>query len=633
MTHIYMKRIAILLACTLACAFLTLGCNSEAPVARTSVDEADIAALAGTSHPRLVMDRKDFKKLFKTVRRDLAKGVESPVVLMHRSIMKRADAALEEAPLEYKKDISNKRILHVSNSALHRIGHCAYAYLFTGEAKYLEHAEMDINTVCDFADWNPSHYLDTGEMGAAVAFGYDWLYDALSPETRAKAEKVVKTHIFDSRIGRGFYKVINNWNQVCNGGVVAAAIAFADIWPEEALGAVNDAITSNIPCMETSYSPDGAYREGPGYWSYGTHFQILLDTELKKAFGTDFGLSDIQGFDRTMDYYVSTRGNAGKCFDYSDNGDNISPEPALWYFAARFGKEEMLFNELELLRERGYSTRLLPVFIQYAMKVDPDRIKAPATLTYSGQGGTPVVMTRTGWGPQDLYLGVKGGTAAENHAHMDAGSFVYDAYGQRWSMDLVRQSYAEVENLLWENGGEYWAMKQESMRWRLCRINNRFHSTLTVNDEDHVMKGFATLEEVYDTNERRGALLDMTGVFGDALASVKREAVIQDGSFLRVTDSMEAGDKPAVVRWSMATPAEPELTEGGIILRAGGVEMLLHAEGADVDYRIWSGNCRDYEGIIPQREAPYPTPVWIVGFETEVPASAAVTTVTTLKKN
>jgi len=627
MRHTYLH-----LAAAVAIVLMALSCSgTQEP--RTGVEASDIEALASSDHPRLVMNRKEFKQLFKTVRRDLAKGVESPVAAMHQDIMKFADGCLDAGDLIYKKDISDKRILHVSNAALHRISSCAYAYRFTGDRKYLERAEKDMLSVLAFKDWNPSHYLDTGEMSAAVSFGYDWLYDDLQSETRALAEQVIKSHVFETRGSAWFYKAINNWNQVCNGGVVAAAIAFADIWPEEALSAVNDAITSNRPAMEAGYSPDGAYREGPGYWSYGTHFQILLNTELACAFGTDFGLSDTPGFDRTMDYYVFTRGCAGKCFNYSDNGESIGAEPALWYFGARFGKEDMLFNEVELMRERGYKTRLLPVFVKYAAAVDVRKIAAPSTLTYSGQGGTPVVMTRTGWGPQDLYLGVKGGTASENHGHMDAGSFVYDAYGQRWSMDLVRQSYAEVENLAKATGSDYWDMSPGSMRWRLCRINNRFHSTLTINDEDHIMKGFATLSNVWDGPEQRGASLDMTGIFGDALKSVRRDVSIIDGEYLRVTDVFDPNGREAQVRWSMATPAEPEIVEDGIVLRAGGVEMKLCTTSSEaVNYRIWSGDCRDYPGVIPQGEAPYPTPVWIVGFETTVPAGSGIATITTLKK-
>ena len=119
-------------------------------------------------------------------------------------------------------------VLALLAAALLRIFSCAYAYRATGDRKYLEHAENDINTVCSFADWNGQrHFLDVGEMAAAVALGYDWLYADLKPETRANAERALREYAFTAagQYGANFYKASNNWNQVCNAGLVCAALA------------------------------------------------------------------------------------------------------------------------------------------------------------------------------------------------------------------------------------------------------------------------------------------------------------------------------------------------------------------------------------------------------------------------
>ena len=80
---------------------------------------------------------------------------------------------------------------------------------------------------------------------------------------------------------------------------------------------------------------------------------------------------------------------------------------------------------------------------------------------------TPVVMVHTDWTytDTDKYLGIKGGKAGSSHGHMDAGSFVYDAYGVRWSMDFGLQSYTTLESVLAGLGGNLWDMGQNSMRW------------------------------------------------------------------------------------------------------------------------------------------------------------------------
>ena len=47
--------------------------------------------------------------------------------------------------------------------------------------------------MCEFPDWNPSHFLDTAEMSNAVGVGYDWLYDYLDEPTRKKVREALIT--------------------------------------------------------------------------------------------------------------------------------------------------------------------------------------------------------------------------------------------------------------------------------------------------------------------------------------------------------------------------------------------------------------------------------------------------------
>ena len=46
-------------------------------------------------------------------------------------------------------------------------------------------AVLEMKAVAAFPDWNPSHFLDVAEMTNALAIGYDWLYDDLTPTDRA----------------------------------------------------------------------------------------------------------------------------------------------------------------------------------------------------------------------------------------------------------------------------------------------------------------------------------------------------------------------------------------------------------------------------------------------------------------
>ena len=50
------------------------------------------------------------------------------------------------------------------------------------------------------------------------------------------------------------------------------------------------------------YAPDGGWAEGPGYWTYATHYTVCLLAALQTALGTDHGLSQTPGFDKAGDF-------------------------------------------------------------------------------------------------------------------------------------------------------------------------------------------------------------------------------------------------------------------------------------------------------------------------------------------
>ena len=108
-------------------------------------------------------------------------------------------------------------------------------------------AEQEMVSVCSFGDWNPSHFLDVGEMTMAVAIGYDWLFDKLSPETRRVVRESILQKGFapsNDKQYNWFLKAENNWNQVCNTGLVYGALALLDSDSKEAAAVIERAMSS-----------------------------------------------------------------------------------------------------------------------------------------------------------------------------------------------------------------------------------------------------------------------------------------------------------------------------------------------------------------------------------------------------
>src|SRR5690606_6664397 len=140
---------------------------------------------------------------------------------------------------------------------------------------------------------------------------------------------------------------------------------------------------------------------------------------------------------------------------------------------------------------------------------------------WKGEGHNPVVIFRGGENdPRQFYFGGKGGRATVNHGNMDAGSFILEIDGVRWSIDPGNQSYNEIE----QTGFNLWGTCQTCERWQLLTKNNFGHSTLTVNNALHINNGFASLAD-FKRGERPEATFDMKDVFGGALNSATRRFV------------------------------------------------------------------------------------------------------------
>lgn len=608
-------------------------------------DVVDFSMLTSSKHPRLLMDDAELLE----VKTEIANGRNNALNSIHRTVMHLADSiVVVDAPVEYRFDESNKRLLLRSREALTRIFYCAYAYRFTGEERYLAHAEKDILDVCAFPNWNPSHFLDVGEMAAAVGLGLDWLYNGLKESTKAKATETIDRYAFKPAANEDvnwFYYNEGNWNQVCNGGLTVAAIASFERLDTASTRIITDAISSNRAMMKKIYSPDGNYGEGPDYWNYGNIFQTLMLSALETALGSDFGLSETEGFRSTAEYLLFTRGCCGKVYNYYDNPAKITDAYSLWYFADKFNDSSLLYNDLAALEGRDYTQtdciRLLPMLIPYAYHIGKksggrlasDGIAKPSKHLFSGHGITPVVMCRGDWSgtEEDWYLGIKGGTPNSSHAHMDGGSFVFEAHGVRWATDLSGEKYQTAENGMRALGADLWDLSQNSFRWRMFKLNNRQHNTLTVNGHDHNTKGKATLLKAIDTPNSKGGVFNLTELFTGDLSSATRTVTVDNGSSLIVKDVLTA-EKDANIRWTMVTEAEPQLTKKGIVLSKDGKKMLLSVKGqtGKVDYCQWSNDPSDYDSPTASFESKNGG-IWIVGFTTDIPAGRTVTLITELK--
>ena len=534
------------------------------------------------SHPRLLMKAGEESAVQRLIEKD------KDMMRFHQNIIEYSDAVLDK-PVS-KRIKTGKRLLDVSRTVLARVFYLSYSYRMTGNEAYLHRAEQEMLAACEFSDWNPSHFLDVGEMCFGLAVGYDWLYDKLSPATRSTIRKaIVEKGFVPAQNGqKGFYRSTTNWNQVCNGGLVCAAIAIFEDERRESIQIIENAIKA-VPRSLAGYAPDGGYAEGYQYWGYGTTYSVLLNDALEYSFGHCAGLDKAPGFMESARFLQFLNGPSKECFNYSDAAPTSYGNIMMFWFAAKLQDPSLLYIEKDYLRNPDLKfglymeERFLPCLPIFASRMSSNKVCKPKMNTWVSSGINPIFIYREDWGSdKSAYLGVKAGTAGYSHAHMDAGSFIYENQGVRWAMDLGMQDYYSLES----KGVDLWNMTQNSQRWEVFRLSSDVHNTLTLGGANHMIDGKAEFSQVYDTKAAKGVEVDLASTLGPKVTKATRRIVLDRKQNLSVTDYVENGDGEVVLRWTMCTPAEAEIDGDNAFLLSKDGKKLKVTVAADAELFI-----------------------------------------------
>jgi hypothetical protein len=507
-------------------------------------------------HPRLIALDADIARVRGLVASD-------PVARKwHEDLRARASQVLTQPPVEYH--LIGPRLLQVSREALRRIVTLGLLYRLDGDRAYADRAISELMTICAFKDWHPPHFLDTAEMTHAAAIGYDWLYDLLTPAQRA----IVKQAIIEKGIepalelykgNKGWVGGVYNWTQVCNGGITIGALAIADEEPALANLVLSYARRSIAKTFD-EFEPDGAWLEGCGYWNYGTRYAVYFLAALQTALGTDFGFTDHPGFALAGDFRVYLAGPTYRVFNFADGGEGIGRAGQMFWFADRYHKP-------------------LYAWFEASVPASPD----PWALLWYVPGGTrpadlpldkqfrraDVAVFRSAWGdPNAVFVGFKGGRNPAPHGHLDLGTFVLDALGQRWACDLGADDY---------NLPGYFGKQ----RWTYYRLSTAGHNTLTVNDQNQALDCQAPITAFSSSPDRAFAVADLSAAY-PMMRKVQRGVALLARKHVLIQDEIEA-EKPVDVVWAMHTRAELSLDGATATLAQGGKSLtarILSPQGA-----------------------------------------------------
>lgn len=526
--------------------------------------------------PRLILNKDIEKNLKKKLETD-------PVVQNMYEAIKLNAAEIQKEPL-LERVVVGRRLLSTSREMLYRINMLGMVYRMDKDKTVLDRINDEVVAVCNFSDWNPSHYLDVAEMSMAVAFAIDWAGKDLPKSTvemakKALIEKGIKPS-YNKQGNTGWVNGTNNWNQVCHGGMIAASIVIAEDDPELAAQTIARAL-DGMPHALVEYGPDGVYPEGSTYWSYGTSFSVLTAAMFESAFGTDFGLADYPAFKESAVFRALANAPSGWYYNFADCGDRRGEagDVTLAWFAVKTGNAGFFEKKRFLLppAEMGKLARNAGAALVWLSQYEAGSAK-PLPTAWKGEGANPVVFFNNGPDdPRQYYFGGKGGRGMVNHGNMDGGSFIFELDGVRWVVDPGNQSYHALE----QTGFDLWGRCQECERWTLLTKNNYGHSTLTINGELHRTEGLVTIAD-FKTGARPEVTFDMTPTLAGQVKKASRRFVKEGPASILIEDMIETLPETKMVTWQLMTTADVEITDVGATLKQDGkqlnMEILSHPE-------------------------------------------------------
>ncbi|MBA4139636.1 MAG: heparinase II/III family protein, partial [Segetibacter sp.] len=494
-------------------------------------------------------------------------------------LKKEADKELNSVP---QKFIPDAQLLAISREQIKRLVTLSMAYRLFKDSRYAKKAEEELINVCKFPSWHPEHFLDDAEMTTAVAIGYDWCYNYLSPAARLAAENAIRENGFKpawpiyERTDKTPFNRENNWNMVCNSGMLNGAIAIGDKYPDD-LNRILQYAVKNTPNLLESFAPEGVFNEGPGYWSYNGMYMALFFDNLKRNIHNDYGLPNMKGINNTAHFYTSIIGPAREPYNFGDASEHFDYSGTFFLLSKLYHQPEIAEfyrNAIEYAigQYRSKGDFSFPRFFFLAIPWFDDAKVATSEKTKKLEifNGVTDFIIMNGNDKADsnrLYLAAKTGKPSWSHNQLDVGSFIVESDGERWGIDLGADSYS-LPN--------FWDYKPGGVRWNYFRNTNMAHNTLTIDDKITNSDGVGELIRSNKGNAKPFGIFDMSTSYEGQVSSVLRgfKLLSQDAVLIRDEITLKPGSKK--VSWRFLTNAGVKIDGSTATLSQNGKKFYIN---------------------------------------------------------
>lgn len=540
--------------------------------------EKMISAISSV-HPRIWINNEKIENLKELIQND------NTIKQWYQNIKTDATKLLSE-PLPVYEDDDPQR-LACSQNVVASVPLLSLVYLLENDERYATRAYEYMMAVCEFEDWVPYHFLDTSNITIAVSVGYDWLYDYFKAKNIDVSYFEDKIASMGLNMGRDAYlkklytgnywwvDAETNWNVCCNTGMAIGALAIADVDKHSNLCAyILETGLESLERMLPRFAPDGAWFEGPSYWHSTTAPLCSYVNALETALGTDYGIMSFEGLSNTAYYPIMNTG-AKITFNLHDASESAVDAPQYWYLAKLYNDKNLAGYRYWQITEKSYKPTYKDLLWYDASLIEEDFDKNINKDGYF-RDTEAAVFRNTYKGDSINFFGIHGGSNSVEHGQLDAGSFVYEALGERWAIDLGGEAY---------NMHNYWIMDDiEKSRWGYYRSRAEGHNTIVINPglyADQTIESMSSITNFSPTDAVCKAEVDISDAYKNYASSVIRNA-----EFDKVSGKLLLHDKISLsgtydTYWFMHTKADVEISDDkkSAILTQNGKSITVTCDG------------------------------------------------------
>lgn len=549
------------------------------PVTATLIQDRLIRSNVINIHPRLFFSTDDIHRI-----RKLNEQGDTLIHIGYLQNQIESSKILKEPLLSYYLDEAKLRVPSIHKFAV-QLPHLVMMYQLTGDTLFARRIVNQFKKLNDFPDWGANrHFLDAGIGGFDFALAYDALYAFLTTEEKKMMRTAVLKYVLipgkEQLQKKIWWSTANhNWNGICNGGIIMAALSMYEEDPNEMSEIIALAINA-LPKYIQSFDPDGQSDEGLMYWGYGLMYTTIAMESMQRVLGTSFGLDQFTGFKKTGWFPAFVSGPVSS-LNIGDDPIKNGKSRSFFWFAKNNNDTALAKIQYELCKESNEMNWMDMLY--YNPKMVRSNLKNNIPLE-NHIHGIELMSLRSGWDNNASFISLHGGYNNANHGHLDAGSFDLQANGEIWAYgNLGRDEYTYPGYFSKTTLPSYTdtnLIQSDAGRWHFYRLRAEGKNCLVFNPTvrpDQNEMGIATLLNKNIGINESSFKIDLTNCYTRDVSSYTRKILLNKSTTAMTVKDEFVSKDTSTVWWGMHTKADITIwpKSNSALLQQNGKKMLV----------------------------------------------------------